>query len=285
MLLSIILPLLFVLICVPIVVVLYGITRWQSDTIALRARLEASRSRAGTRIFDTQELNGLPDPVQRFFQAALTPGQPLIAVAELGQSGQFNLSETNEQWARFSATQIVVTQRPGFDWDARIRQAAGIHIFVHDTYIAGEGVLKAALFGLITLAKQRDRLKLAEGDLMRFLAEAAWYPTKLLPSQGVQWEAIDEDSARATITDRNARVSLVFGFDDAGMIRSVRADGRYRTDKGKQVETPWEGRFWGYEIRSGMRIPIQGEAAWILPSGRHPYWRGQVTEVLYKFAS
>ena len=37
--------------------------------------------------------------------------------------------------------------------------------------------------------------EVAQGELMRFFAEAAWYPTALLPSQGVRWQAVDDTSA------------------------------------------------------------------------------------------
>ncbi len=162
--------------------------------------------------------------------------------------------------------------------------APGIQVFVRDAYVAGEAWLKAALIGLLKVSEQRQTPEMAQSELMRFLAEAVWYPTKLLPSQGVRWEPIDADSALATLSDDETSVSLVFVFDEGGMVRAVRTDTRYRLDQGVLVETPWEGRFWKYEVRSGMRIPIQGEAAWQPQSGRLPYWRGQVTDILYKFA-
>ena len=48
---------------------------------------------------------------------------------------------------------------------------------------------RAALFGLISMANLCDRTELARGALMRFFAEAAWYPTALLPSQGIHWKS------------------------------------------------------------------------------------------------
>jgi hypothetical protein len=84
----------------------------------------------------------------------------------------------------FSATQRVVIRRPGFVWDARIRSGPGIWIHVRDALVQGEGVLQAALFGAIPVADLRGSSELTQGELMRFLAEAAWYPTALLPGQG-----------------------------------------------------------------------------------------------------
>jgi hypothetical protein len=126
--------------------------------------------------------------------------------------------------------------------------------------------------------------EIARGELMRYLAEAVWYPTALLPSQGVRWEAVDANSARASLTDAGIGVSLVFGFNEAGLITTVHSDARGRT-VGKRVElTPWEGRFWNFAQRDGMSVPLDGEVSWILPTGRKPYWRGTSTAITYEFA-
>jgi hypothetical protein len=33
-----------------------------------------------------------------------------------------------------------------------------------------------------------------------------------------------------------------------------------------------------------MRMPLDGEVAWLLPEGAKAYWRGRVIEILYEFA-
>ena len=72
---------------------------------------------------------------------------------------------------------------------------------MRDAYVAGEGLLYAAPLGLFTVMDVSGQPGVAEGELMRFFAEAAWYPTALLPSQGVRWEAMDDRTARATLAD------------------------------------------------------------------------------------
>jgi Family of unknown function (DUF6920) len=156
---------------------------------------------------------------------------------------------------------------------------------VHDAYVAGEGMLHATLLGLVTLADLRGSPEMAQGELMRYLAEAPWYPTALLPSQGVRWDAVDERSARATLADGGISATLLIRFDDEGLIDSVSAEARGRTVQGKVVPTPWEGRWRGYEERSGMRVPREGEVAWLLQGGPKPYWRGHVSRLSYEFAT
>lgn len=61
---------------------------------------------------------------------------------------------------------------------------SGLSVQVQDAYATGEGILHATLLGLFSLADMRGGGNLAEGELMGFFAEAAWYPMALLPTQG-----------------------------------------------------------------------------------------------------
>ncbi len=264
--------------------ILYGMNRWQSDTRELHAKMEAARVLITPKSYDPRELEGLPAPVQRYFHAVLKKGQPLVATVSVEHTGTFNMSENGEQWKPFKSTQRVITQRSGFVWDARIRMAPAMIAHVHDAYIAGEGVLTAKMFSLLTVMKQPSTPELAHGELMRFFAEGAWYPTALLPSQDVVWEAIDDAQASATLGDGATTVKLVFQFDAQGLISTVRSDGRYREVDGELVATPWQGRFWDYELRDGMLIPLEGEVAWLLQEGPKPYWRGCIQRIEYEYA-
>ena len=169
-------------------------------------------SRIEPKVFDKGELERLPAPVQRYLRAVLEDGQPIVAAVSVEHTGTFDLGKKAEQWKPFTSTQRVITRRPGFDWDARVAMVPGLAVRVHDAYVAGEGILHAALLGLVPLVNLRGTGEVAQGELMRFFAEAAWYPTALLPSQGVRWEAVDDRAARAHTEGRRshagARVPL-----------------------------------------------------------------------------
>ena len=64
----------------------------------------------------------------------------------------------------------------------------GLAVRVHDAYVAGEGILHPAALGLFTLMDLRGTGEVAQGELMRYLAEAVCTRTALLPGQGVRWE-------------------------------------------------------------------------------------------------
>ena len=263
----------------------YGNWRWNRDTELLHQRLQAARRPVLPQHVDFRELEGLPAPVQRYFQTVLKPGAPMVAAVHVKHRGTFNMGESEPQWKPFTSKQLVIAQRPGFDWNGKVEVFPGVHALVHDAYVAGEGILHVEVAGLATVADLRGTRAVAEGELMRFLAEAAWYPTALLPSQGVKWEAGDGRSARATLREGETEITLQFRFSEDGTIDSVRAASRGRTVGGRIVPTAWHGRFWNYRQHDGMLVPMDGEVAWELPEGPYPYWRGQITELAYEFAS
>jgi hypothetical protein len=239
---------------------------------------------AGPGLVDFRELEGLPEPVQAYFRIALKEGQPMVASAHIRHHGTFDMGEQSERWKAFSSNQIAVIRRPGFVWNARIAMIPGLTVRVHDAYVAGEGLLHAALLGLVSVADLRGTGEIAKGELLRFLAEAVWYPTALLPSQGVVWEAVDNQSARATLIDGTNRVALLFRFNEQGLVDSIHADARGRASGGRIVPTPWEGHFWNYEYRDNILVPLEGEVAWMLTAGAKPYWRGNITGISYEFS-
>lgn len=264
----------------------FGAWRWSVATRALTDRLEAARMPLVTARYNAaRELEGLPPPVQRFFRAALTDGQPIVAAASLAHRGSFNLAaEGPDRWIPFTSTQRITTRRPGFVWDARMAMGPGLAVHVHDAYVAGEGILHPAVLGLVSLTDLRGSSPepggVAQGEFMRYVAEAAWYPTALLPSQGARWAAVDEHAAQVTLADGTVSATLLFRFDPrTGLIDSVRAEARGRMVGKGVVMTPWQGRWSDYAVRDGMRVPMSGEVAWLTPAGRRTYWRGQVTRI------
>lgn len=264
---------------------LYGKARWNAGTTQLLNRLDAAQIKSAPQFYNAKELEGLPAPVKRYFQSVLKDGQPIITAATMQHSGTFNMSATTQNWKPFTSTQRVITKRPGFDWDARVMLFPGIAAHIHDAYIAGAGQLNAALFGLIPVGNVAGSSELSKGELMRFFAEAVWYPTALLPSQGVQWQAIDAETAVAILTDEDISLSMRFHFGKDGLVDMFRAEARGRLVNDKITSAPWEGRFWNYAERSGMRIPLEGEVAWVSPDGNKPYYRGLIVTLNYEFAA
>ncbi|MBK6489842.1 MAG: hypothetical protein IPF98_23965 [Gemmatimonadetes bacterium] len=275
-----------------VVAVMFGRVRWKRATDqtleALRRSGDAAppadggaRAPAAPTHYDPSQLDALPAPVARYFRTVLTPGQRFIQRALIRHDGNF--ARTRNQWKPFTSRQLYSTAPRGFVWDASIQFLPLLPFRVRDSYQDGAGRMVGTVAGVVTVVNQQGTPGMGEASLLRYLAEAAWFPTALLPSEGVQWTAVDDRTARATLTDRNHTVTMEVYFGSGGEMARVSAN-RGREVNGTVELTPWEGHFSDtlHEV-DGMRIPVSGEVLWVLPKGRHSYWRGLVAEATYEY--
>ncbi|MCB6180131.1 hypothetical protein LHP98_18605 [Rhodobacter sp. Har01] len=260
-----------------------GAWRWSQASTRLVARLDATATRRPAATYRAAEVAALPDPVRRYFEAVLTDGQPIIRTADLSMRGRFNMSLSAQQWKPFTSVQHVTNSRPGFVWDAWITMFPGLPIRVTDSYIGGRGQLNPALLGLIPVGKLEGDGDFARAELMRWFAEGVWYPTALLPRQGVTWTAVDATSARATMTDGPLTLTLLFRFGADGLVASIHADARAATVDGASVMLPWECRMSDYRPQAGMVVPMTGEVLYLTEQGERSYFHGTVTRIGYAF--
>ncbi len=260
-----------------------GAARWDGVTDRMAERLGSAASRQQQKNVSFKDLGSLPAPVARYLRTVLKDGQPLIRSARVKHTGEFRTSLEDRSWVPFTSTQFFSTAAPGFVWDASMRMAPLMSVHVRDAYVDGKGSMQARSLAVVPVMDERDKAELNAGALQRYLAEAVWFPTALLPGGGVTWSAINDNKALATLTDSGTTVSLEFWFNEKGEIASIYTPGRYRAERGSYVPTPWLVTVRSYEERGGMRIPIEGEAEWQLPGGSQSYWKGKITDVQYEF--
>jgi hypothetical protein len=233
--------------------------------------------------YDPIELEGLPGPVARYLGAALRAGQPVVRRAAIAWRGEFNLGAPGkDNWRRFSAEQWFSTMQPGFVWNARMALAPGLTVLVRDALVRGRASMRAAVLGLVGVADSAGTEALAVAALQRYLAEAAWFPTALLPCQGTAWTALGADRALATMRSGGVHASAEFQFGADGWIESVFVPDRLFDDgKNPPEPRPWRGRYDRYEQRGGHCVPTASEVEWLLPAGAFPYWRGRPVRIDY----
>ena len=254
-------------------------TNRRFDSLIDRARASSTDDSAE---FSRAKVRGLPEPVARYLAFALPEGQHRVRAARIRWTGDMKLQPT-AGWTPFTADQRFSASPPGFVWDARVRMAPLVPVFVRDSYLAGEGEMLGRIGAVANVVHQGGTPEMAQSALARWLGEAAWFPTALLPGAGLTWATVDDSTARATLTDGAVRVSADFHFAPTGELTSISAM-RYRDVGGRSVLTPFEGRYARFERRNGVMIPASAEVAWLLPEGRYTYWRARPTEVSYDLA-
>jgi hypothetical protein len=230
-------------------------------------------------------LKDLPDPVHRYVKHVLADEQRPIRVMRMTQSGELRTDPRRPRWMKFRAEHRVTPASRTFCWDARVRVLPLLHLLVRDAYADGVGSGQVQLLSTVTVASDRNRPELNTASLHRYLAEAVWYPTALLPSAGVQWSPVDDRRAVATLSDLGNTVVLEFRFNDLAEVIGIHTEGRWnRTANGYEL-TPWEGHFSDYRRHQGVRVPAKGEVGWYANGRLEIVWRGDITSLEYEFGT
>jgi len=260
---------------------------WWREATAVRKATAALLDQAGRAAppapGGADELAGLPAPVARYLRLAL--GDPLrrIRVARWQQTGELRTGTRAQGWNGFSAEQVVVPGAPGFVWHARVTMPMGAHVRVLDSYAAGIGAGRVSVMSVLAVSSEAGAAELNSGALHRYLAEAVWTPSALLPSAGVRWSPISDHAALATLADRGTEVALEFRFNDAGEVDAVHSPGRWGRFDGGFRQVAWEGHFSDYRSIDGVRVPGYGEVGWYDGGTWQAVWRGRLSDLRFEW--
>jgi len=256
---------------------LAGASSWKHATQASIAELAPVFSEPA--LFETSSVDALPAPVARYLRTAITNDHPIVRTAIATQEAEFYI---NGGWRPLTATQHFSVSPPGFVWDARIQMAPLMPALVRDSYINRSAAMQASLYGAYTMVNERNKPQLDSGALQRFLGEAIWFPTALLPSAAIHWTSRDDRSAFVTLQDGATTVTMLFEFGEDGMPVTISGD-RFKEDRGSYTMQPWQIRCDRHELHDGLTIPSYCDVAWIVNGTRQPYWRGRITSINYQY--
>ena len=220
--------------------------------------------------FSYSELEGLPEPVQRYFKHVLKDGQTCISSARLTHDGCFK-PNLEKGWVTIIGEEYFTVYKPGFVWKGNTNLFTA-----RDMFIADKGRLVISLLSLIKIADAKGDTY-NQGELLRWLSESVWFPTNLLPNDRLRWEAIDMHTAKLTFDYNGLSINLIVTINSLGEITEMESKRFMKEDK---LET-WIVRPSNYTERNNVIIPNTAEALWRLESGDHCYAKFQLKALEY----
>ena len=264
-----------VIIVVFLVAVWLGSRRQQRALAAQIDRLVRAGEGRAAHSDTAPQLDGIPAPVARYLRLAL-PDRAHIQEVRITQVGTLRTDATSDRWMAFEAEHIVVPPATGFVWNARVSIAPLLRVRVRDSLVEGRGAGQVSLLSAFPVSSAAGTQEMNSGSLHRYLAEAVWYPTALLPNAKLEWSPIDASRALATLTDRGVSVSLEFRFAETGEVTGIYTAARWGTFEGGYRQVPWEGHFRDYQERDGVVVPTEGDVGWYVGDRWHAVWRGRI---------
>jgi len=265
-----------IVLCLSILLSKYSFNRKVAKEIDLLSR---EGREANTKIFHLSDLKELPEPVQKYFRHVLKDGQDHIKFVRLKQEGKFRMKD-NQPWLPITAEQYFTTQRPAFLWKVYLKMNPLVWIEGRDMYHRGKGEMLIKALSIVNVVDAYGK-EMDISSLLRFLAEAPWFPTVLLPNDYIKWEEIDSHSARVFIEDAGYSASGIFTFNESGEIVKFESNDRFMEVNGKYLRETWSGYFGNYREINGIKIPTEGEVEWNLPDKDLPYAKLEIIDIQY----
>lgn len=228
-------------------------------------------------IVTNEQIATLPTVVQTWLKRSKVIGKEAAYLVHLNQKGEMR-TKPEGKWLPFEAEQYFSIENPGFIWTADIQAAPMIHIVGRDKYERGKGNMLIKLLSLFPIANASGP-EIDQGTLLRYLAEIAWFPSAALEDY-IQWEAVDNSTAKATMHYGEITASGIFRFNEMGDLLSFEAKRFYDRKEGATQEDWWiENKAW--KEMQGVRIPTQSEVTWKLKTGNFSWLKLEITAIDY----
>lgn len=225
----------------------------RADRVAWNTLVELAGGNAQR--FDPSMVADLPEPARRYFAFTIARGTPIRTTVRIEMSGQLgNGMKDAPNYQPMQASQIL-TPPHGLVWKVKAGPLSG-----SDGAMPDRSWTRFWLFNLLPIVRAdgADHHRSAFG---RVVAEAAfWAPASLLPGEHVQWEAMNDDTARAIVRFGAFTQAVDITVDASGAPTEV-AIQRWSNENPDKVfrEQPFGGYPSEYQLFDGYRLPTHVE--------------------------
>ncbi len=243
------------------------------------AELYSRQKESKPKTIPEDDMQGLPEPVQRYFEYSGVIGMQTIKTVSLKQKGYFRMKE-GQKMMPMIAEQYYTTNPPSFIWYGKITPLPLFSVKARDRLMDGKGSMLIKFLGLFKVG-EASGAETDQAALTRYLSEAIWFPTALL-NEYIRWTPVDANSAMATIEYAGIQASGVFHFNNEGKLTNFTTE-RYQSEGDKFLLKPWSTPIQSYKKINGLNIPYKGDAVWHIDNREFKYIEVEITKLKYTF--
>lgn len=129
-------------------------------------------------IVTEQDLEGLPEPVQKWLKQANIVGREKTFAVRLRQKGLIRTTK-KQPWMPAQAEQYFTVDRPGFVWKVKVKVNPFLFLVGRDKYFEGKGNMLIKLLAFVNVVNARGK-EIDQGTMLRYLGEIVWFPSAAL---------------------------------------------------------------------------------------------------------
>jgi len=260
------------------VIIAYSNFSFKNKIAKERKELFKNSQPISEEVITKETISELPTVIQKWLAKTGTIGNGPIYNVYLAQELQLKLTPGQKNWNNGKAEQYFTINPPAFNWNINTKMNSILNVVGRDKFENGKGEMTIRLLSLIPVADAKNSDKVDQATLQRYLAEIVWFPSASL-SPHIQWEALGENSVKATMEYNGVKGSGEFHFDEKGNFKKFVAM-RYQ-DSNALEPREWTVIATKTEKRNGIKIPVECEANWNLESGKWTWLKLKITDIRY----
>ena len=230
-------------------------------------------------VFDPALIDGLPEAAQRYFRYTIAPGTPIVSVVEIEMAGELGLGTKDHPNYRPMIAQQILAPPRGLVWRLHAGAISGSDGMTPETSWTRFWLFH--LMPIVRVAGSPDHHRSAFG---RVVAESAfWVPASLLPGERVAWTAVDERTARATVSHGGFSQTVDLTIEASGQPSRIVIQ-RWSNANADKVfrEQPFGGELSDFREIGGYRLPMRVEGGNLIGTQDYfPFFKAQVRAVRF----
>lgn len=242
---------------------------------------EEKNEKIGSKLIKNEDLEKLPNPVEKWLKSTGIVGQKRIRAVSFSQTGKMRLDPNQDNWMEPVAKQYVRVDKPGYLWHVDLPMLPLINTRGRDLFYEGEGSMEIRIGSLIPVVNVKNNDKINESSLHRFLLELPWYPTAAL-EEYMTWEEIDKQSARGILSYNGISVEAIFYFNEDSSLVKIESL-RYKENDEDAERIPCIGDIKGHTVVDGLKIPNRIDITWIIDGEPFTWYRLENFDIYFLY--
>jgi len=231
-------------------------------------------------ILTPEDIQQLPDPVQKYLVYAGAVGKPKIHNVRAVFNGSMKRN-VKSKWMPILSQQYNFFDEPSRFFYIRAKMSGipfdGLHVYAGNT--ATMQIKVASLFQVVDAKGEQ----MSHGETVTVLNDMCFMAPSALISKNIQWETIDSLTVKAKYTNDKITVSAILKFNKKGELIDFKSEDRFYCEDGKTyLSYPWSTPIGDYRETDGRKVPYHGEAVWHIPyEGEFCYAKFDLIEIEY----
>lgn len=266
-----------------VVILLIAILSWGSQHFEAQFKKDVETNlertnRISTELMAEADIQSLPQPVQKYLRYVGVLNKPKVKNIKIVFDGE--MRDKGKDWFKFRSVQYNFFDDPTRLFFMKAKMF-GVTVPGYHNYHAASASMDIRLFGLFPIVQVKGA-EMNKAETVTVFNDMCIIAPATLIDKRIQWEGIDNTSAKATFTNGTNRISATLYFNELGQLVNFISDDRYAVSdmKRHRFSTPMKD----YKLFGGISIPSYGEAVWHYPDGEFVYGRFSLSSIEYNIS-